>query len=488
MIFLSGALASTDPSVSAAQRLLTGTPSHQRHANVHGANHQDTSVSGNRLGAETKAVITITSPAPTAVVGGDYTPTASSTSGGAVFIYIDPTSVSTCQFFLGTVTFQKVGVCTVDFSDIGRVGFAPADTVQQSFTINRGQAVLFGLMPVPTFAPVGGSPFIPHATSTSGNDVTITVAAASAPVCQMIGGYAYFVGVGTCTLNFSDDGNSNFTAAVPLQQSFTVSRGTAVITVFNLPPSHATAGGAPLDLLASSTSGNPVVTTIPASASNVCQLQSGSVTFTGVGTCTVNFNDSGNLNYSAATPKSMKFAVVRKTGAVISLSPRESKVVFGTSSPIPTADSTSGNAVDAAVDPASAAICSLVSGKVVFQAAGRCTLDYGDPGNADYLPAVTVRFTFVVSKAVPIITFPETSAATLVPSAAPIQLSPTSTSGDVVRLSVAPASKLVCTLVGSSVTLQAAGTCQISYKDSGNRNYSSASGNLNLVVTAAISK
>ncbi len=64
----------------------------------------------------------------------------------------------------------------------------------------------------------------------------------------------------------------------------------------------------------------------------------------------------------------------------------------------PIASATSGLAVAITVDSTSASVCSIDgSGKVSFQAAGTCTIDANQAGNADYNPAAQVQQSFTVS-------------------------------------------------------------------------------------------
>ena len=56
-------------------------------------------------------------------------------------------------------------------------------------------------------------------------------------------------------------------------------------------------------------SGNPVLITIASSSSTVCAISSGTVSFTGVGTCTIDANQAGDTNYSAAPPATQSFPV-----------------------------------------------------------------------------------------------------------------------------------------------------------------------------------
>ncbi|HWT40160.1 MAG TPA: hypothetical protein VN081_02710, partial [Dongiaceae bacterium] len=75
----------------------------------------------------------------------------------------------------------------------------------------------------PTNAVIDGATYSPTASATSGLPVTITVDSSSSSVCSIDGsGVVSFPGYGTCTLDANQAGNSDYSAAPQVQQSFTV--------------------------------------------------------------------------------------------------------------------------------------------------------------------------------------------------------------------------------------------------------------------------
>jgi hypothetical protein len=93
------------------------------------------------------------------------------------------------------------------------------------------------------------------------------------------------------------------------------------------------AGGPSYQVLASATSGLAVSLSVDATAAAVCQLDgaaSGSnVTFIGIGTCTLNANQSGNGDYAAATQVQQSFAVVPGPAAKLLFTTEPGNVVRG---------------------------------------------------------------------------------------------------------------------------------------------------------------
>lgn len=73
--------------------------------------------------------------------------------------------------------------------------------------------------PIPTGAAVGGQ-YTPIATSTSGDPVTILPV--DSTICSVSVGVVSFVASGTCTLNFTDEGNFNYAPAPIVSEQFRI--------------------------------------------------------------------------------------------------------------------------------------------------------------------------------------------------------------------------------------------------------------------------
>ena len=167
-----------------------------------------------------------------------------------------------------------------------------------SSTLGIGQAA--NSITITSSAPgspvVGGATYTPAATATSGDSPTI--ASSTGTVCVMSSGVVSFTAAGTCTLTFDDPGNLNYAPATEVTQSFSVGKGTNTIKVTSSTPGSAIVG-ATYTPTAVATSGDTVA--ITDSPSGVCTMSAGVVHFVGAGTCTINYNDSGNSSYLAAT-------------------------------------------------------------------------------------------------------------------------------------------------------------------------------------------
>ena len=163
----------------------------------------------------------------------------------------------------------------------------------------------------------------------------------------------------------------------------------------------------------------------------------------------------------AAAPQTVTFTSSAPTDAVV-----------GAPTYAVVATATSELPVTFAIDPTSAAVCSLGAGNVVsFSGPGTCTILADQGGNASWLPAAQVFQSFGVGKADQAIDFGQPAERTY--GDAPFDLNATGgASGNPVTFAVSPAD--VCTIEGSRVTIVGAGSCDATASQAGNDNYLAA--------------
>ena len=178
---------------------------------------------------------------------------------------------------------------------------------------------------VPAAAVVSGATYTPTATSNSNLTVAITVDATASAVCSISGGVVSFLTVGTCVLDFNQAGNSIYSPATQVQQSFLVGKGSQTITVTSTAPAAAVVAGATYTPTATATSSLSVAITSATTA--VCTISGGVVSFLTVGTCTLNFNQAGNTNWNAATQVQQSFTVAKATQTITTTSTAPSSAV-----------------------------------------------------------------------------------------------------------------------------------------------------------------
>ena len=159
----------------------------------------------------------------------------------------------------------------------------------------------------------------------SGNPVTFSSTTSS--VCTVSGSTVNFVGVGTCSLEADQTGNATYYAGQTIQ-SFTVAQATQAITYTSAQPSNAVYDGPTYSVSATGGgSGNPV--TFSSTTPSVCFVTGSSVSFVGVGSCTVAADQAGNADYQAAPELSQPLSVGQATPSTPSISNLPASGTYG---------------------------------------------------------------------------------------------------------------------------------------------------------------
>jgi len=408
-------------------------------------------------------------PPAAAIVGGTpYALGATASSGLPVSFSADPASAGVCSISGTTVTFTGAGTCTVDADQAGDASYLAAPQAQQSFPVTLvPQAVSFTSTP-PAAATVGGATYAVAAAASSGLGVTFSLGAGSAGVCTLTGSAVSFVGAGTCTIDADQAGNATYQPAAQVQQSFTVvapSLSPQSIAFTSTPPAAATVGAATYSVAAVASSGLAVSVSVDATSTGVCSLTGATVSFTGIGTCTIDADQAGNANYQAAPRAQQSFVVGLATQAISFVSTPPAAAVSGDPDYTVTATSSSGLPVVFSADPSSAGVCTVSGSSVSLTGSGVCTIDADQPGNGSYAAAARVQQSFGIGQPSPpspqSITFTSTPPQGAVVGGSAYVVSAVASSGLAVVFSADPSSAGVCTVSGSTVTPVGPGTCTI---------------------------
>jgi Tol biopolymer transport system component len=334
--------------------------------------------------------ITFTSTAPSDAVynGPTYTVAASATSGLAVTFGSSTPAV--CTVSGSTVSFVGVGTCIVTADQAGNANYAAAPQVTQSFAVSQAsQTITFTSSP-PSDAVYNGPTYTVAATATSG--LAVTFGSSTPAVCSVSGSTVSFVGVGTCTVTADQAGNANYAAAPQVTQSFAVSQATQTIMFTSTPPSDAVYKGQTYTVAASATSG--VAVTFGSSTPGVCTMSGSTVSFVGVGTCTVTADQAGNANYAAAPQVTQSFAVGPATQTITFTSAPPNPAYIGGSYAVAAIGGGSGNPI--VFSSLTQGVCTVAGSTVSLVAVGTCTVAADQGGNPNYAAAPQVTQSFSV--------------------------------------------------------------------------------------------
>jgi hypothetical protein len=205
----------------------------------------------------------------------------------------------------------------------------------------------------PGSAAVGGAGYAVAATASSGLPVSFSSGTPS--VCSVSEATVSFLGLGTCTIDANEEGSSDFDAAPEAQQSFAVGKGTQLIEFTSSAPGSAAVGGAGYAVAATASSGLPV--SFSSGTPSVCSVSEATVSFLGLGTCTIDANQEGSSDYDAAPQAQQSFAV--GSAPVLTSTPpgpASSSTLSFVSSFTPTPNSSFSLLANPSVDPRTGAI------------------------------------------------------------------------------------------------------------------------------------
>jgi hypothetical protein len=242
-----------------------------------------------------------------------------------VVLTIDAASATVCTINDGTVSFVGAGACTIDANQGGNAQFAPAPQAEQTFEVasaggTDSQLITF-ISAAPTNATVRGQGYIVIATADSELPVLLTIDDSSNIVCTINNDTVNFIGAGICTINANQGGNGQYAPAPQVQQTFAVASagGTnpQTISFLSIPPTDAAIDGPSYLAIATATSALPVVLTIDATSVGVCNINNGTVTFVGEGSCTIDANQGGDADFAPAPQQQQVFDVGLPAGDLI---------------------------------------------------------------------------------------------------------------------------------------------------------------------------
>ena len=141
---------------------------------------------------------------------------ASATSG--LTVTFTSTTLTVCLLKRNfTLTVIAAGGCSITASQPGNANYSAAPNVIQGFTVSKAsQTITFGSL---ANVNIGVAPF--NITATDNSGLTITFTSTTTGVCT-ISGTVTIVATGSCSITASQGGNTNYNAATPVPQSFTV--------------------------------------------------------------------------------------------------------------------------------------------------------------------------------------------------------------------------------------------------------------------------
>ncbi|MGV3631844.1 MAG: YDG domain-containing protein [Bacteroidota bacterium] len=250
------------------------------------------------VGVSLASDITVTAPAGFEVstsAGSGFGPavTLTPTSGtvGSTTIYVRLAAATNAGTYSGNVSCTATGATTINVATV-------SSTVSQA-----SQTITFGAL-------ADANEFDPdfNLTGTASSGLTVSYSSSNPSVATVSGNTVTIVGAGTTTITASQAGNTNYAAAVNVDQTLTVNAasGTPQTITFGA-LSNVTYGDADFNLTATASSGLTV--SYVSSDPSVATVSGNTVTIVGAGTTTITASQAGDGTFQPAADKDQSLTV-----------------------------------------------------------------------------------------------------------------------------------------------------------------------------------
>ena len=383
----------------------------------------------------------------------DFSLPAQTDKGLAISYQSSNTSVATVTG--NVVSIKGVGETNIIASQAGNDDYLEAAYVTRKLTVNKiTQTITFATPATKTYEDM---PFtLPVATD---KGLTISYKSVNTDVATISGNVVTIVGAGSTEIVASQAGDSYHYAATPVTRTLTVNRKSQTITFGAL--GTVTYGDAPIELN-KYTDKNLTITYTSDNAS-VATVNSNKVSILKPGVATITATQSGTKNYLPAQSIS-RTLTVNKAPQTIELYEIAAKNYGDADFALP-AKTDKGLSISYVSDNTNVAV---VNGNVVsIKGVGEANITATQAGNEYYKAAVLVTLPLTVSKSYQTIVFDALPVVTY--GASPITLKAKTDASTTVTYESSDES--VATVTGTTLTIVGAGTCYITAKADGDKNY-----------------
>jgi hypothetical protein len=414
-----------------------------------------------------------TSSLPDPTFGSAYTSDLAGTGGKDPFTWTATAglpaglALSSSGVLSGTPT--ETGTFTVHIVLSDSLNLTETTSADLPITVDKAAQQVTLTSSAPTNPAVGDTYDVSATGGASNNPVTFTTGADGN--CTIAGSTVTFVHVGTCTVLADQAGNGDYAAAPQQPQQIAVGQGAQAVNFLSVAPTNAVVGGTYDVSTSGGSSGQPVtLSATPAS----CTVDGNTVTFTHVGNCVITADQTGSTDYMPAPSATQSISVGQAAQAITFTSTAPSAAVKGDTYAVSATGGASGNDVTFSVDPASTSVCSISGSAVTFDHVGTCVVAAGQIGNADYLDAPQAQQSITVGQAAQAITFaPLPSTATVGDNQGLTAAG--GASGNPVTFTVAAGTTgSACSISGTTLSFDHAGSCVVVADQGGNGDYTAA--------------
>ncbi len=282
------------------------------------------------------------------------------------------------------LTATGLGTILIEATQAGDANYFAAAPVFQSVLVETAQTITF----TPPTTPISftNAPITLSASSSSKLPIAFSVVSGPGTVS---GGKLTVTGVGSIVIEADQAGTGTFAPAPPIQHTLVVNQATQTITFNAL--AAVSYGTSPITLPATTSAGLPISYSVTSGPGSVTGNQ---LTITGVGTIAITASQTGNADYSAATPVP-RTLVVNKANQTITFHALTA-VTYGAAPITLGATASSGLAITYSIVSGPG---SLVGNQLTITGAGSIVIKATQLGDSNHNGAAAVSQTLMVNKA-----------------------------------------------------------------------------------------
>lgn len=244
--------------------------------------------------------ITVTKQAPESAAYGSQFAVAATGGGSGNPITYSSSGACTNDGTAFTMT-KASGTCSVDYHQAGNADYKPAPQVIETVTAAKGDQSINVTAPAPTVAVFNSKFTVAARDAGSGKPIVYS----SSGACSNSGAtFTMTSGSGTCSVEYTQAGNSRYKAAQPVTEKVTAAKAEQSIRVTTPAPALAILDSRFTVAATGSGSGEPVAYS---SSGGTCSNSGAAFTMnSATGTCSVTFALAGDNNYKPASPVTEK--------------------------------------------------------------------------------------------------------------------------------------------------------------------------------------
>jgi uncharacterized repeat protein (TIGR02543 family) len=230
-------------------------------------------------------------------------------------------------------------------------------------------------------------------TATSG--LTVALTSSTTGICTISGLTIVSTNLaGACTVTATQDGNSTYSAAPSVTQTFYFSNKTAQVITYVGPSDKLLNAGAFTDTATITTPvDSQLIVTLTSLSPSVCTVSGFVVTPVSAGTCQIRATQAGDNTYAPASPITRSFNISAGTAQTIIFAQPSDKFVADTFASGATA--TSGLTVT--LTSSTTNVCTVSGLNITTVAIGNCTIVASQAGDNTYAAASNVTRSFTVT-------------------------------------------------------------------------------------------